>query len=176
MMARKLSASPPSSWVMKLIRSRPIRSSSEYGSGYRDRPSRWNEFSTWIDGRCRGDSDEPNGGTCPEEASVLDANDTRTSFRSFSPSTSTMIRAARSQSIFPQIFRRGISNGLSHNSVQSQSHLPASQSPIVAKLHFFNSVTADGSKIPTYRVLDSSGKLLDGAEPPDVCMFHLSNN
>jgi len=40
---------------------------------------------------------------------------------------------------------------------------------LVSKLHFFNSVTADGQQIPTYRVLDGAGKLLDGAELPEVC-------
>ena len=47
-------------------------------------------------------------------------------------------------------------------------HLPKSTSPIVPKPHFFNSVTPDGSGIPTYRVLDGSGKVLDGAEAPEV--------
>lgn len=46
--------------------------------------------------------------------------------------------------------------------------LPRSTSPIVAKPHFFNSVTGDGSTIPTYRVLDGSGKVLDGAEVPEI--------
>lgn len=47
-------------------------------------------------------------------------------------------------------------------------HLPKSTSPIVSNPHFFNSVTPDGSGIPTYRVLDGSGKVLEGAEVPEV--------
>jgi len=46
--------------------------------------------------------------------------------------------------------------------------LPKSNSPIVSKLNFFNSVTGDGTQIPTYRILDGSGKPLDGAELPEV--------
>lgn len=46
--------------------------------------------------------------------------------------------------------------------------LPKSNSPIVSKLSFFNSVTGDGTQIPTYRVLDGSGKPLDGAELPEL--------
>lgn len=40
-------------------------------------------------------------------------------------------------------------------------------------MQFINSVTPDGTQIPTYRVLDGVGQLLDGAELPEVreCMF-----
>ena len=80
-----------------------------------------------------------------------------------------MIRAARSLTLAPRIFSRRIANTPPPNPVQSQSHLSSSQSlPIIAKLHFFNSVTASGAQIPTYRVIDGSGKLIDGAELPDV--------
>jgi len=51
---------------------------------------------------------------------------------------------------------------------QPQGHLPSSQSPIVSKLHFFNSVTGNDQQIPTYRVLDGVGKPIDGAEIPEV--------
>lgn len=106
---------------------------------------------------------------CPKEASViLDAQRGTCQFTR-SPSTSTMIRAARSASFASSIFRRGISHTPFHSPAQSQGHLPASQSPIVPKLHFFNSVTADGAQIPTYRILDASGAPIDGAELPDVC-------
>ncbi|RXW16469.1 hypothetical protein EST38_g9396 [Candolleomyces aberdarensis] len=47
-------------------------------------------------------------------------------------------------------------------------NLPKSNSPIVSKLDFFNSVTGNGSQIPTYRVIDGSGKLLEGAELPEM--------
>ncbi|KAG0696494.1 thiamine diphosphate-binding protein [Suillus ampliporus] len=42
--------------------------------------------------------------------------------------------------------------------------LPATHSPVVSKLEFFNSVTGDGSKIPSYRVLDALGTPIEGAE------------
>ncbi|KAF8895471.1 thiamine diphosphate-binding protein [Infundibulicybe gibba] len=51
---------------------------------------------------------------------------------------------------------------------QTHGHLPSSQSPIVSKLHFFNSVTGGSQKIPTYRVLDGVGKPIDGAEIPEL--------
>ncbi|KAJ2922242.1 hypothetical protein H1R20_g14854, partial [Candolleomyces eurysporus] len=47
-------------------------------------------------------------------------------------------------------------------------NLPKSNSPIVSKLDFFNSVTGNGSQIPTYRVIDGSGKLLESAELPEM--------
>jgi len=109
---------------------------------------------------------------CLKEASIilLDAQHPELSqfgVHSFS-STSTMIRAARSASFATSILRRGIAHTALHSPAQSQGHLPASQSPIVSKLHFFNSVTADGAQIPTYRILDGSGGPIDGAELPDV--------
>ncbi|KAI5830744.1 hypothetical protein K523DRAFT_271459 [Schizophyllum commune Tattone D] len=46
--------------------------------------------------------------------------------------------------------------------------LPQSQSPFVPKLQFFNSVTATGQQIPTYRVMDGSGSALDGSSMPEI--------
>lgn len=53
---------------------------------------------------------------------------------------------------------------------QSYGHLPTSQSPITPKLQFFNSVMEDGKQIPTYRVLDGAGEVIEGAELPEVCI------
>ncbi|KAK7469076.1 hypothetical protein VKT23_003570 [Stygiomarasmius scandens] len=46
--------------------------------------------------------------------------------------------------------------------------LPNSQSHIVSKLQFFNSVTGGDQQIPTYRVLDGVGKPLEDAQVPDI--------
>ncbi|KAG1772348.1 thiamine diphosphate-binding protein [Suillus occidentalis] len=46
--------------------------------------------------------------------------------------------------------------------------LPTTDSPVVSKLAFFNSVTGDGSKIPSYRVLDGFGIPIEGAEVPEI--------
>ncbi|KAI0338880.1 branched-chain alpha-keto acid dehydrogenase E1-alpha subunit [Trametopsis cervina] len=51
---------------------------------------------------------------------------------------------------------------------EAHGHLPTSQSPITSKLHFFNSVMEEGKQIPTYRVLDGGGNILDGAEVPEL--------
>lgn len=57
---------------------------------------------------------------------------------------------------------------------KTQGVLPTSQSAIVSKMQFFNSVTPDGSQIPTYRVIDGSGKAIEGAELPEVSyMWHM---
>ena len=56
---------------------------------------------------------------------------------------------------------------------QVQERLPSSQSHIVSKLDFFNSVVGGNGQIPTYRVLDGVGKLIDGAAVPEV---HLTLN
>jgi hypothetical protein len=45
--------------------------------------------------------------------------------------------------------------------------LPNSQSPITPRPHFFNAVSADG-KLPTYRVIDGVGNVIEGAELPEV--------
>ncbi|KDQ62667.1 hypothetical protein JAAARDRAFT_30567 [Jaapia argillacea MUCL 33604] len=50
----------------------------------------------------------------------------------------------------------------------THGHLPSSHSRITSKLRFFNSVMEDGEQIPTYRVLDSVGKPLEGAEVPEI--------
>lgn len=86
------------------------------------------------------------------------------------PPPSTMIRTARPISLVPRSFkqRRWITNAPPQTFSQSHGHLPTSQSPIVSKLHFFNSVTGNGTQIPTYRVIDGEGRLLDGAELPEV--------
>jgi 2-oxoisovalerate dehydrogenase E1 component alpha subunit len=47
-------------------------------------------------------------------------------------------------------------------------NLPTTNSPIVSELSFFNSVTGSDTQIPTFRVLDGVGKLLEGAVLPDV--------
>lgn len=54
--------------------------------------------------------------------------------------------------------------------VSSLGIIPTTQSPVVSNLSFFNSVTGDGSKIPTYRVLDGLGTPVEGAEVPEVCV------
>ncbi|KAF9018538.1 branched-chain alpha-keto acid dehydrogenase E1-alpha subunit [Hymenopellis radicata] len=53
-------------------------------------------------------------------------------------------------------------------STRTPERLPNTQSPIIPNLKFFNSVTPDGEQIPTYRVLDGSGKILDGADAVEI--------
>jgi len=56
-----------------------------------------------------------------------------------------------------------------HRRALHLGHLPNSTSPIVSTLSFFNSVTgATQDKIPTFRVLDGVGKLVEGAQLPDI--------
>lgn len=51
--------------------------------------------------------------------------------------------------------------------------LPTSQSPITPKPHFFNAVTTDGNQLPTYRIIDGVGNIIEGAELPEVCSTSL---
>jgi 2-oxoisovalerate dehydrogenase E1 component alpha subunit len=47
-------------------------------------------------------------------------------------------------------------------------HLPGvPSSAITTKMHFFNSVL-ESKSIPTYRVLDGSGEVIEGVEVPEV--------
>lgn len=88
--------------------------------------------------------------------------------------TFTMIRIVQRLGNSPKYYRllrRGFATTTPLLSVHNHGHLPTSQSPIVSKLHFFNSVTGDGTQIPTYRVLDGSGKLIEGAEMPEVFIY-----
>ncbi|KAI0061627.1 branched-chain alpha-keto acid dehydrogenase E1-alpha subunit [Artomyces pyxidatus] len=61
-----------------------------------------------------------------------------------------------------------MSTVVSHSTTEGHGILPSTQSPITSKLHFFNSVTGDGKQIPTYRVLDGVGNLIEGAELPQI--------
>ncbi|KAJ7600930.1 thiamine diphosphate-binding protein [Mycena floridula] len=51
--------------------------------------------------------------------------------------------------------------------VRGLATLPNSESPLVSKLQFFNSVNGAG-KIPTFRVLDGLGVPIEGAEIPEI--------
>lgn len=88
-----------------------------------------------------------------------------------------MIRTARPLSLAPRTFRqcRLIANPPPQIPSHVHGHLSTSQSPIVSKLHFFNSVTGNGAQIPTYRVIDGEGKPIDGAEVPEVRFFSFKN-
>lgn len=43
-----------------------------------------------------------------------------------------------------------------------------SHSAITPKLHFFDSVMGEDRQIPTYRVIDNRGELVDGGNIPEV--------
>lgn len=64
--------------------------------------------------------------------------------------------------------RRGVAGATPKLPEHAHGHLPASQSPITSRLHFFNAATAGGKQIPTFRVLDGAGQPLEGAEVPEV--------
>lgn len=87
-----------------------------------------------------------------------------------------MFRIARRLVSSPQRLtqKRNVANITPQTSEASQGHLPSSQSPIVSKLHFFNSVTGDGQQIPTFRVLDGMGKPINGAQVPEVNIVYSS--
>ncbi|KAF5315209.1 hypothetical protein D9619_007092 [Psilocybe cf. subviscida] len=61
-----------------------------------------------------------------------------------------------------------LARALSTSAARRQEVLPTTNSPIVAKLDFFNSVGGKDKPIPTYRLIDGNGRPLDGAELPDV--------
>ncbi|PAV16897.1 branched-chain alpha-keto acid dehydrogenase E1-alpha subunit [Pyrrhoderma noxium] len=51
---------------------------------------------------------------------------------------------------------------------RKHGNLPgSSQSAITSHPHFFNSIMGDDNLIPTYRVIDTDGKPIDGAQLPD---------
>jgi 2-oxoisovalerate dehydrogenase E1 component alpha subunit len=70
---------------------------------------------------------------------------------------------------FSRIFRKCISTTPLVSFPESHGLLPTSQSPITPKPYFFNAVTADGKQLPTYRIIDGIGNVIEGAELPEVC-------
>ncbi|KAG1868342.1 thiamine diphosphate-binding protein [Suillus subalutaceus] len=72
---------------------------------------------------------------------------------------------------YSSLLTRACSNGRTLSTLPaftSLGCLPTTHSPVVSKLAFFNSVTGDGSKIPNYRVLDTLGVPVEGAEVPEI--------
>ncbi|VDC02373.1 unnamed protein product [Peniophora sp. CBMAI 1063] len=64
--------------------------------------------------------------------------------------------------------RRFISTTTPEIPAERHGHLPSSHSLITPTLSFFNSVTGGGTQIPTYRVLDGAGNVIEGAEMPEL--------
>ncbi|KAJ3794515.1 branched-chain alpha-keto acid dehydrogenase E1-alpha subunit [Lentinula aff. detonsa] len=66
-------------------------------------------------------------------------------------------------------FRPRLLHRVASLSTRSLGRLPNTQSPIVSKPHFFNSVTGDSNEqIPAFRLLDGTGVPIDGAELPEL--------
>ena len=82
-----------------------------------------------------------------------------------------MIRTIRTRPSFAlsRIFRKGLYTTTPVSFSESHGLLPTSQSPITPKPHFFNAVSTDGNQLPTYRVLDGVGNVIEGAELPEAC-------
>src|SRR6266851_3225588 len=83
-----------------------------------------------------------------------------------------MIRTlcARTPLHFSRTFRKALSTTTSVSFPDSHGLLPTSESPITPKPHFFNTVSADGKRLPTYRIMDGVGNVIEGAELPEVCL------
>lgn len=83
------------------------------------------------------------------------------------------LRLARRSQLPKQLVRAassGASNSTAATTPQNprHGHLPGvPSSAITTKMHFFNSVL-ESTSIPTYRVLDGSGQVIDGAEVPEI--------
>jgi hypothetical protein len=82
--------------------------------------------------------------------------------------TLQMIRAIRTRPL-SRIFRTGLCTTAPLSFPEGHGLLPTSQSPISPKPHFFNSVSTDGKQLPTYRVIDGVGNVIEGAELPEAC-------
>ncbi|KIJ62617.1 hypothetical protein HYDPIDRAFT_30214 [Hydnomerulius pinastri MD-312] len=81
-----------------------------------------------------------------------------------------MLKALRSPHAFVKapLRSRTLTTSAPKFPVKNEGVLPTSQSPVVAKLQFFNSVTGESGQIPTYRVLDGVGIPIEGAEVPEI--------
>ncbi len=86
--------------------------------------------------------------------------------------TLPMIRAIWTRPSFAlsRIFRRGLCSTTPVSFPEGHGLLPTSQSPITPRLNFFNSVSTDGKQLPTYRIIDGVGNVIEGAELPEACL------
>ena len=94
----------------------------------------------------------------------------KASFFDFDSHLLTML--ALSRRIAPLDTFRRMSQCLATATPEKPDHkhgnLPgSSQSAITSHPHFFNSIMGDDNLIPTYRVIDTDGKPIDGAQLPD---------
>ena len=103
-----------------------------------------------------------NGGTCFSLCSTTSSIMNRT----------LALRLARRSQAFRQLrLARASSTAATTPQPARHGHLPGNaSSAITSQMHFFNSVLESNS-IPTYRVLDGNGVLVDGAEVPEVRGF-----
>ena len=89
--------------------------------------------------------------------------------------TLQMIRAiirTRPSFAFSRIFCTGLCTTAPLSLPNGHGLLPTSQSPITPKPHFFNSVSTDGKQLPTYRIIDGVGNVIEGAELPEARQNH----
>jgi 2-oxoisovalerate dehydrogenase E1 component alpha subunit len=82
-----------------------------------------------------------------------------------------MIRIFCARPIFARsrTYRKALCTTVPLSFRESHSLLPDSQSPITPIPHFFNAVSTDGRNLPTYRIVDGVGNVIEGAELPEVC-------
>jgi hypothetical protein len=81
-----------------------------------------------------------------------------------------MLRTFCTRSLLPfsRTFRKVLSTASPGSPPESHGLLPTSQSPITPNPHFFNAVSSDGKLLPTYRIIDGVGNVIEGAELPEV--------
>jgi len=81
-----------------------------------------------------------------------------------------MIRTLRTRShfIISPIYRKRFSTTASVSVPERHGLLPTSQSPITPQPQFFSAVSSHGKQLPTYRIIDGVGDVIEGAELPEV--------
>ncbi|ELU44706.1 branched-chain alpha-keto acid dehydrogenase E1-alpha subunit [Rhizoctonia solani AG-1 IA] len=95
---------------------------------------------------------------------------------SFSMNRTLAIRLARRSQLPRQLAKVASTRAVSGTAAESpqqarHGHLPGvPSSAITTKMHFFNSVL-ESKSIPTYRVLDGSGVVIEGAEVPEMTSY-----
>jgi 2-oxoisovalerate dehydrogenase E1 component alpha subunit len=91
----------------------------------------------------------------------------------FTMNRTLALRLARRSQLPKQLVRAASSDASTNTAATApqparHGHLPGvPSSAITTKMHFFNSVL-ESKSIPTYRVLDGTGNVVDGAEVPEV--------
>ena len=109
---------------------------------------------------------------CVEVKLVANSDPAINYLLSFKQQMATISRSLRSSLLVSS--RRRLIHSTPSSPDPSLGKLPSSQSSFTTNLAFFNAILPEGHQIPTYRVLDGFGNIIEDATAPEVRNISLS--